>query len=102
MENPEITSADRDEDFQLLGGGQVFHDYTIVSGRIFKVSAWWPPTAVPWEPGVYQGLIMGARGEKIIRYFVWDGTKWRSQRTGKFTTRPFEWRGLAVPEDKQF
>jgi hypothetical protein len=94
-ENPSDSSSDND--FQVIGNS-VFHEYTIVSGTILKVSAWWPPSMVPWEPGVYQGLIKGSRGEKIIRNFIWDGTKWRSQRTGKFTIYPFEWRGLASPD----
>lgn len=102
MENVDVTAAEGTDNFQLVGGGQVFHEYTIVEGRIFKVSAWWPPTVLPWEPGVYQGLVKGARGEKIVRYFTWDGTAWRSQKTGKFTTQPFEWRGLGVPENEQF
>lgn len=89
----DVTNAS-DDNFQLVGGSQVFHEYTIVSGKIFKVTAWWPPTMVPAHHGVYQGLIKGAQGEKVVRFFIWDGLKWRSQKTGKYTSTPFEWRGL--------
>ena len=88
-------------EFQVIGGNQVFHEYTIVNGHIIKVTAWWPPSIVPWEPGTYQGLVKGARGEKVIRYFVWDGNAWRSQLTGKFTKSPFEWRGCARPSSEE-
>ena len=102
MANPDVTNAS-DDNFQIIGGNQVFHEYTIVNGRIIKVTAWWPPTMAPWEPGTYQGLVKGPRGEKVIRYFIWDGMKWRSQRTGKFTKTPFEWRGVVKPDsDSQF
>ena len=91
--SPEVTNAG-DDDFQLVGSSQVFHEYTIVSGKIYKVTAWWPPTVVPAHHGVYQGLVKGPQGEKVVRFFIWDGMKWRSEKTGKYTSKPFEWRGL--------
>ena len=97
MASSDVTNASNDS-FQVVGGTQVFHEYTLVNGRITKVTAWWPPTQLPWEQGLYQGLVKGARGEKVIRYFLWDGSKWRSQRTGKFTKQPFEWRGVVAPQ----
>jgi hypothetical protein len=99
MTPPDVTNASNDN-FQVMGGSQVFHEYTIVNGRILKVTAWWPPEIVPAHPGVYQGLVKGPRGEKVIRYFIWDGAKWRSNKTGKYTSKPFEWRGTVRSEEE--
>ena len=102
MASEDITDYSRDPEFQVIDGTQVFHEYTIVNGRILKVTAWWPASQAPWVPGMYQGLVKAARGEKVIKYFNWDGAAWRSDKTGKFTTTPFEWRGMSSPPEDQF